>query len=73
MDATDFFAVYFSHSWNDRDVAINLMLWEQLAGRCRLHIDKPLPTREAGRPLGRVRRLPVKRGSLASCANPRPA
>ncbi len=69
MDTTDYFAVYFSHSWNDRDVAINLMLWEQLAGRCRLLIDRPQPTREAQRPyfINRIEALLRRSDVFVAC------
>ena len=35
------FAVYFSHSWRPRDVALNLQVWEELASGCTLLVDVP--------------------------------
>lgn len=35
------FSIYLSHSWHARDVAFNVWVWERLAGRCDLLVDKP--------------------------------
>ena len=37
------FAVYLSHSWEKRDVAFNLWVWDKLAPVCDLLVDKPAP------------------------------
>jgi hypothetical protein len=69
MDTTDYFAAYFSHSWSDRDVAINLMLWKQLAERCRLLIDKPQPTTDEARPyfISRIESLVRRSDVFVAC------
>ena len=36
------FAVYLSHSWEKRDVAFNLWVWDKLAPVCDLLVDKPV-------------------------------
>lgn len=35
------FKVYLSHSWHPRDVDLNLWVWQHLADRCDLLVDKP--------------------------------
>ncbi len=35
------FTVYLSHSWRPRDIEFNLWVWERLAERCNLLVDKP--------------------------------
>ena len=35
------FTVYLSHSWRPRDVDLNLWVWERLAERCDLLVDRP--------------------------------
>ncbi|HXB72461.1 MAG TPA: hypothetical protein VNY05_29760 [Candidatus Acidoferrales bacterium] len=35
------FTVYLSHSWQPRDVELNVWVWEHLAERCDLLVDKP--------------------------------
>ena len=44
------FAAYFSHSWDHRDLPVNLMLWQQIAEHCHLVIDQPQPSSEEERP-----------------------
>jgi hypothetical protein len=39
-------STYFSHSWNPSHLPLNLALWEQLAQKCDLLIDRPV--RELG-------------------------
>jgi hypothetical protein len=43
-------SAYFSHSWSDGDLPVNLALWEGLSQRCHLLVDQPEPTAEAMRP-----------------------
>jgi hypothetical protein len=35
------FTVYLSHSWRPRDVDLNLWVWDRLAERCNLLVDRP--------------------------------
>lgn len=65
------FAAYFSHSWNHRDLPINLMLWHHVAKACHLVIDQPQPTTEEERPyfISRLESI-MRHADLLICCMP---
>lgn len=40
-EIVDRFAIYFSHSWRPRDVDLNLLVLDEIAGACELLVDVP--------------------------------
>ncbi len=68
-------SAYFSHSWSDADLPANLMLWEQIADKCRLLIDKPEPTFEDTQPyfISRIEALMRRADVFVACIPTLPA